>query len=150
MDNKPEIVINIHGGTNIILPSVTSVVQNFYCRPLEEEIMPNSTVIQKTEDNMSIEERNLYKYVYNLEKLRVYVERISRCMTAHDLANVVGEILDEGYVEKETVVKAVFIQTLLPFARNLTSGGKVDNVRQQINNMLAARKKKMRVHLPNQ
>lgn len=37
---------------------------------------------------------------------------------------------------KDTVVKGTFIEVLLPFASRLTSGAKVDNVRQQINNML--------------
>jgi hypothetical protein len=42
-------------------------------------------------------------------------------------------------VDKNTVVKGTFIEVLLPFASRLTSGAKVDNVRQQINNMLMTR-----------
>ena len=30
MDDKTRIVININGGTNTIVPSTTSIVQNFY------------------------------------------------------------------------------------------------------------------------
>ena len=30
MDDKTRIVININGGTNTIVPSATSIVQNFY------------------------------------------------------------------------------------------------------------------------
>jgi hypothetical protein len=45
-------------------------------------------------------------------------------------------MLSEPRVGKDTVVKGTFIEVLLPFASRLTSGAKVDNVRQQINNML--------------
>lgn len=147
MNEKVGVVININGGTNVILPSVTSVVQNFYVDRLDGMVLSDSKPLKKTEENLSVEERNLFKYVYNIDKLYVYVERIGRCNTAHDLADVVGEMLDEGYVGTGTVVKAVFIQTLLPFATNLTTGGKVDNVRQQINNMLAAKRKKKRAEM---
>ena len=65
-----------------------------------------------------------------------YTRLLGECATAHDLAGVVSIMLSEPRVGKDTVVKGTFIEVLLPFASRLTSGAKVDNVRQQINNML--------------
>lgn len=141
MDEKSNIVININGGTNMIVPSATSAIQNFYGDRFATVVTPNVNPASQ-EDELSQEEQELYKYVHNIEQMRFYTKQISGCLAAHDLAEVVGNMLDDGYVEKRLIVKGVFIRAILPFATNLTTGRKVDNVRLQINNMLAGRRKK--------
>ena len=75
----------------------------------------------------------------DVKKVHEYPRLLGECTSAHDLAGVVGIMLSEPHVDKDTVVKGTFIEVLLPFASRLTSGAKVDNVRQQINNMLMTR-----------
>lgn len=141
MDEKTGIVINIHGGTNMIVPSATSAVQNFYGdRFARVAIQDENSTFQENE--LSKEEQELYKYVHDINQMRFYAKQMSDCQMAHDLAEVVGNMLDDGYVEKKLIVKGVFIRAILPFATSLTTGRKVDNVRVQINNMLAGRRKK--------
>ena len=121
MNDKPEIEIKIFGGTNMIAPAGATAVQNFYGDQFAE-------VAIRPEETEGIESLNdaeclLFTYVPDVKKV-------------HDLAGVVSIMLSEPRVGKDTVVKGTFIEVLLPFASRLTSGAKVDNVRQQINNML--------------
>ena len=108
MNDKPEIEIKIFGGTNMIVPTGTTAVQNFYGDQFAEvAIRPEATT--------------------GIESLR------------DDECHLFTIMLSEPHVDKDTVVKGTFIEVLLPFASRLTSGAKVDNVRQQINNMLMTR-----------
>lgn len=140
MNDKPEIEIKIFGGTNTIAPAATTAVQNFYGDQFAEVARPEDT---EGIDSLNDAECLLFTYVPEVKKVHEYVRLLGECTTAHELAGVVDIMLDEPHVGKDTVVKAVFIEVLLPFAR-LTSGAKVDNVRQQINNMLAVRGKGMK------
>ena len=125
MNDKPEIEIKIFGGTNMIAPAGATAVQNFYGDQFAEvAIRPEET------------EGILFTYVPDVKKVHEYTRLLGECTTAHDLAGVVSIMLSEPRVGKDTVVKGTFIEVLLPFASRLTSGAKVDNVRQQINNML--------------
>ena len=134
-NNKPEMEIKIFGGTNMIAPVATTAVQNFYGdRFAEVARHPGDS---EGIDSLNDAECQLFTYVPDVKKVQEYVRLIGECTTAHELAEVVGIMLDEPHIRKDTVVKAAFIEVLLPFATQLTSGGKVDNVRQHINNMLA-------------
>ena len=124
MNDKPEIEIKIFGGTNMIAPAGATAVQNFYGDQFAE-------VAIRPEETEGIESLNdaeclLFTYVPDVKKVHEYTR----------LAGVVSIMLGEPRVNKDTVVKGTFIEVLLPFASRLTSGAKVDNVRQQINNML--------------
>ena len=139
MNDKPEIEIKIFGGTNMIVPAATTAVQNFYGDQFAEvALRPEQT---EGIESLSDTECLLFTYVQDVKKVREYVRLIGKCTSAHDLAGVVGIMLGETGVDKDTVVKAAFIQVLLPFASQLTSGAKVDNVRQHINNMLMGRRR---------
>ena len=140
MNNKPGIEINIFGGTNIIAPAATTAVQNFHGDRFAE--VAHHPEDSESIDNLSDTECQLFTYVPDVKKMREYVRLISSCTTAHELAEVVGLMLDEPHIRKDTVVKAAFIEVILPFASQVTSGAKVDNVRQQINNMLATQRKR--------
>ena len=124
MNDKPEIEIKIFGGTNMIAPAGATAVQNFYGDQFAE-------VAIRPEETEGIESLNdaeclLFTYVPDVKKVHEYTR----------LLGVVSIMLSEPRVGKDTVVKGTFIEVLLPFASRLTSGAKVDNVRQQINNML--------------
>lgn len=137
MNDKPKTEIKIFGGTNMIAPVATTAIQNFYGDQFAEVALhPEDS---EDIDSLSDDECRLFTYVPDVKKVHEYVKLIGECTTAHDLAGVVGVMLDEPRVGKDTVVKGVFIDVLLPFASQLTSGGTVDNVRQQINNMLEKR-----------
>ena len=134
MNDKPEIEIKIFGGTNMIAPTGATAFQNFYGDLFAE-------VAIRPEETEGIESLNdaeclLFTYVPDVKKVHEYTRLLGECATAHDLAGVVSIMLSEPRVGKDTVVKGTFIEVLLPFASRLTSGAKVDNVRQQINNML--------------
>lgn len=137
MNDKPEIEIKIFGGTNMIVPAGTTTVQNFYGDQFAEvAIRPEATA---GVESLNDAECHLFTYVPDVKKVHEYTRLLGECTTAHDLANVVSIMLGEPRVDKNTVVKGTFIEVLLPFASRLTSGAKVDNVRQQINNMLMTR-----------
>ena len=137
MNNKPEIEIKIFGGTNMIVPSATTAVQHFYGDQFAEAaIRPEAT---EGIECLNDAECHLFTYVPDVKKVHEYARLLGECDTAHDLAGVVSIMLDEPHVDKATVVKGAFIEVLLLFTFRLTSGSKVDNVRQQINNMLMAR-----------
>lgn len=138
MDEKNKILINIYGGTNVIAPVATTVGQYFHNDRLAG-VSASSPEPPKSVGNLTDDERRLLRYVPDVSLLRRYVKLIGNCTTAHELAGVVSVMLTDAVVKRETVVKAAFIEVLLPFADRLTSGAKVDNVRQQINNMLAER-----------
>ena len=137
MNDKPEIEIKIFGGTNMIAPAATAAVQHFYGDQFAEvAIRPEATT---GIESLSDDECHLFTYVPDVKKVHEYTRLLGECTSAHDLAGVVGIMLSEPHVDKDTVVKGTFIEVLLPFASRLTSGAKVDNVRQQINNMLMTR-----------
>lgn len=135
INNKPEIEIKIFGGTNMIAPVATTAVQNFYGDRFAE--VAHHPEDSEDIDSLSDTECQLFTYVPDVKKVREYVRLIGSCTTAHELAEVVGIMLDEPHIRKDTVVKAAFIEVILPFASQVTSGAKVDNVRQHINNVLA-------------
>jgi len=137
MNDKPEIEIKIFGGTNMIVPTGATAVQNFYGDQFAEvAIRPAAT---EGIESLNDAECHLFTYVPDVKKVHEYVRLLGECTSAHDLAGVVGIMLNEPHVGKSTVVKAAFIEVLLLFTFRLTSGAKVDNVRQQINNMLMTR-----------
>lgn len=139
MNEKTKMEIKIFGGTNIVAPAATTAIQNFY----GDQFAEVATLPGDSEgiENLSDDECRLFTYVPDVKKVHEYIKLISECTTAHELASVVGIMLDESFMNKDTVVKGAFIEVLLPFASRLMTGGKVDNVRQQINNMLEKRRK---------
>ena len=97
MDDKTRIVININGGTNTIMPSATSVVQYFYGEQFADSIGQRKEVVN-TNETMTRQEQELYRYVHDVEKLRFYVKQIGNCNSAYELADVVKLMLEDGHV----------------------------------------------------
>lgn len=143
MNEKPDIMITIFGGNNQIGSVTATAVQNC-CGDQGDKAADqtkDSEGIENTEDSeyMTDAEIHLSVYVPDVKRLKNYVRLIGECISAHELAAVVEEMLSEDRIDKNVVVKAAFIELLQPFAVRLTSGNSVFNIRQQINNMLAGR-----------
>lgn len=143
MNEKPDIMITIFGGNNQIGSVTATAVQNC-CGDQGDKAADqtkDSEGIKNTEDSeyMTDAEIHLSVYVPDVKRLKNYVRLIGECISAHELAAVVEEMLSEDRIDKNVVVKAAFIELLQPFAVRLTSGNSVFNIRQQINNMLAGR-----------
>ena len=140
MNEKPDMMINIYGGNNLIAPVASSAIQNFYGdRGDEAADQPEDS--EKTESTESVtdekpaqepaelsdDEFYVSVYIPDIKVMRAYKILLGECTTARELAVVVGKML------------AAFIKSLLPFAKRLVSGGTIANIRAQINNMLASK-----------
>ena len=89
----------------------------------------------------SPEARKLALYIGE-ECLPAFLAQIRDCNNATELALVVVSMFDqETKLTEEIVVRSSFIQLLLPFATNITSGRSVNNIRARINDALIARRK---------
>lgn len=129
MDDKANIVFNISGGNNQILPNATQATQNFYGDKYIEEMAKK----EGTNEGSDITKSPLAHYINNVERLTYYVGKLSSCEDARSLAQVVIEMHEDSEVtiDKEEMVKERFINTLLPHARKVTTS--VSNIRQRIN-----------------
>ena len=124
-----DLTINIYGGNNQILPNATEAVQNLY-------VYDHANKLQ---DALSSEAEKLSRYI-DKDHISEHLNKIRACDNATDLAQVVVSLLDqEPKLTEETIVKESFIQCLLPFAINITTGRSVNNIRARINDALEAR-----------
>ena len=146
MNEKPDMMINIYGGNNLIAPVASSAIQNFYGDRGSEKTESTESVTDEkpAQEPAELSDDEFYVSVYipDIKVMRAYKILLGECTTARELAVVVGKMLaDENCrnVDKHTVVKAAFIKSLLPFAKRLVSGGTIANIRAQINNMLASK-----------
>ena len=82
--SKANIVFNISGGNNQILPNAIKAEQNFYGDKYIEEMMKAKTTSQ--EPVLSPETTRLSLYINNVEALAEYVAKLSACTNAKELA----------------------------------------------------------------
>lgn len=133
-----DVKITIFGGNNQIIPNATQAVQNFYGKEF------NTRQENGSEPTESIppEWQRLAIYI-SKEKLPDFLEQISHCITATEIAQVVVNMIEkDSKLTKETIVTERFISLLLPFALNVEKGATVCNLRQRINDVLAKRPRK--------
>ena len=126
-DEKATININIHGGTNQILPNATHAEQHFHYHATAAAEPPLRTRIYN-----------------NVEIDADYIDNLRKCCTAADLAKVVVEMVRDDsipYLDSILAVKAEFFTRLLPFCPNLKKGSTESNLRAQINKELAVKPK---------
>lgn len=144
MNEKPELMINVFGGNVQIAPVATTATQILYGgRDTEVAIQPEDSERMECTEEQTEAECHLSLYVPDKKRLKNYVKLLGECTHAHEIATVVEEMMtNEERLYKEVVVKASFIELLQPFASRVTSGNTVDNIRQQINNLLADRIRK--------
>lgn len=148
--NRQNVTINIHGGNNQILPNATHAVQYFYGeKQVKENDADEAEEQSSSSSKVSIEEsvreedvKRLSLYIPESESLLYYIEKLKVCATASDLAKVVMEICQSPEIEsvdKEGVVKAKFIETLLALCPKITKGNSISNIRARINDLLTRR-----------
>lgn len=129
MDDKANIIFNISGGNNQILPNATQATQNFYGDKYIEEMEKKGN----TDEAPDITKSPLAHYINNVERLTYYIGKLTSCEDARSLAQVVMEMHDDDNVkiDSEEMVKERFIKTLLPHAPKVTTS--ISNIRQRIN-----------------
>ena len=129
MDDKANIIFNISGGNNQILPNATQATQNFYGDKYIEEMAKKGNIDEAPE----ITKSTLAYYINNVERLTYYIGKLTSCEDARSLAQVVMEMHDDDNVkiDSEEMVTERFIKTLLPHAPKVTTS--ISNIRQRIN-----------------
>ena len=142
-----DVKISIHDSIVQVLPNATKAVQNFNGDQFAEQILSKQEAAEDSSSDAespevgSPEARKLALYIGE-ECLPAFLAQIRDCNNATELALVVVSMLDqETKLTEEIVVRSSFIQLLLPFATNITSGRSVNNIRARINDALIARRK---------
>lgn len=137
-NNKANIIFNISGGNNQILPNATKAEQHFYGdKYVEEMLKPKG---ENPDPKHSPEATRLSLYINNVEVLSEYVSKLSICATAKDMAKVVMDMVNDADVKLDQyqMVKQEFIEVLQPLAPQVTTG--ISNIRKYINEAWIKRK----------
>lgn len=138
-EDKNNITFNIYGGSNQILPNATKAEQHFYGDQFAKEALRKG---QPQPAPLTDDERRLLMYIEKEESLRNYVAQLAVCENAADVGKVVALMCEhEPHLSEVQIVKEEFIKTLLPFINNVEKGRGIDNLRIQINNAWAERKR---------
>ena len=141
-EDKNNIIFNISGGNNQILPNATKAEQHFYSDKFAKEALRQGTEEQPLTDD----ERRLLMYVESEDNLHNYVASLAACKTAADVGMVVAVMCEnEPMLFEERAAKAEFIETLLPFLTAVEKGKGIDNLRIQIFNACQERKRSLRI-----
>ena len=130
-NQKANIVFNISGGNNQILPNATKAEQNFYGDKYIEEKLRSKT--DNPGPRIDPESARLSLYINNVEALAEYVAKLSACTNAKELAQVVMDMVKDTdvRVDQDNMVKQEFIEVLQPLAPQVTTG--ISNIRKYIN-----------------
>lgn len=141
-EDKNNIIFNISGGNNQILPNATKAEQHFYGDQFAKEALRKGA---QEVPPLSDEERRLAMYVENEEMVRSYVASIKACQTAAEVGQVVATMCEnEPRIDEARIVTKAFIEILIPFMTGVDSGKGIDNIRNAINNAWAERKRALR------
>lgn len=141
-EEKNNIIFNISGGNNQILPNATKAEQHFYGDQFAKEALRKGSpeVLPLTD-----EERRLAMYVANEDLVRSYVANIKACQTAAEVGQVVATMCEnEPRIDETRIVTKAFIEILVPFMTGVETGKGIDNIRNAINNAWAERKRTLR------
>ena len=134
-----ETVININGGNNQILPEATHAILHIHIYAGSPSQMPM--------DDTLPEVAQFSLYLDKVESLPRYLSLLSQCQSAHELAQVVMELLkNEPKITADEIVKERFIKKLLPLTPKITKGASVDNIRARINDAYTHYRKKEKIH----
>lgn len=141
-EDKNNIIFNISGGNNQILPNATKAEQHFYGDQFAKEALRKGGT---PEPSLTDDERRLLVYIEKEESLRNYVAQLAVCKTAAEVGQVVAIMCEnEPRIDEARIVTKAFIELLLPFITSVETGRGVDNIRNYINNAWAERKRALR------
>ena len=133
-DKKTQVIININGGRNQILPNATQAVQHFYGSSFmgKEEEQPRQT---------SDATQRLSIYIKDEEMLSRYVGRLQACQSAAEVGRTVVAMVQETPGLTIDIAKTTpFISILLQVVTAISSGLTVPNFRKAIDNAWFTRK----------
>lgn len=100
------VIINIHGGNNQILPEATGVVQNFYGAEFVRAKMQDTMAEEDEDEEVRIARGTLCIYYSDEMQLNDIIRRIADCRNASDLANlVVNDMQKESVAIAEIIGK---------------------------------------------
>lgn len=141
-EEKSNIIFNISGGNNQILPNATKAEQHFYGDQFAKDALRNGAT---AEPPLTDDERRLAMFVEKEESVRNYVASLKACKTAAEVGKVVAVMCEnEPHLFESRVAKADFIEKLIPFLTNVEKGKGIDNLRIQIDNAIQERKRALR------
>lgn len=141
-EEKNNITFNIYGGSNQILPNATHAEQHFYGDQFAKEALRNGAT---AEPPLTPDERRLLVFIEKEESLRNYLASLAVCKTASDVGKVVALMCEhEPRLTEERIVKAEFIENLIPLIPEVSKGRGIDNLRIQINTAWQERKRTLR------
>ena len=141
-EDKNNIIFNISGGNNQILPNATKAEQHFYGDQFAKEALRNGMPAVAP---LTAEERRLAVYVEKEESVRNYVASLKACKSSAEVGQVVATMCEnEPHLDEVRIAKAAFIETLLPFITGVESGKGIDNLRIQIDKAWTARMRTLR------
>ena len=140
-EKKTQVIININGGRNQILPNATQAVQHFYGSSFmgQEEEQPRQT---------SDATQRLSIYIKDEEMLSRYVGRLQACQSASEVGRTVVAMVQEtpkprapGALTTIDIAKTTpFSSILLQVVTAISSGLTVPNFRKAIDNAWFTRK----------
>ena len=133
-EKKTQVIININGGRNQILPNATQAVQHFYGSSFmgQEEEQPRQT---------SDATQRLSIYIKDEEMLNRYVGRLQACQSAAEVGRTVVAMVQETPGLTIDIAKTTpFISILLQVVTAISSGLTVPNFRKAIDNAWFTRK----------
>ena len=133
-EKKTQVIININGGRNQILPNATQAVQHFYGSAFmgQEEEQPRQT---------SDATQRLSIYIKDEEMLSRYVGRLQACQSASEVGRTVVAMVQETPGLTIDIAKTTpFISILLQVVTAISSGLTVPNFRKAIDNAWFTRK----------
>ena len=133
-DKKAQVIININGGRNQILPNATQAVQHFYGSSFmgQDEEQPRQT---------SDATQRLSIYIKDEEMLSRYVGRLQACQSAAEVGRTVVAMVQETPGLTIDIAKTTpFISILLQVVTAISSGLTVPNFRKAIDNAWFTRK----------
>ena len=133
-DKKAQVIININGGRNQILPNAIHAVQHFYGSSFmgQEEEQPRQT---------SDATQRLSIYIKDEEMLSRYVGRLQACQSAAEVGRTVVAMVQETPGLTIDIAKTTpFISILLQVVTAISSGLTVPNFRKAIDNAWFTRK----------
>lgn len=141
-EDKSNIIFNISGGNNQILPNATKAEQHFYGDQFAKEALRKGA---PAEAPLTDDERRLLMFVETEESLRNYVAGLKTCKTSVDVGKVVAMMCEnEPLLDETRVAKQEFIEKLIPFLTGVERGKGIDNLRIQIDKAWKERQRALR------
>ena len=141
-DEKNNITFNIYGGSNQILPNATKAEQHFYGDQFAKKELGEE---EASEPELTADERRLIVFIKDVKSMRNYMALLAECEDAAGVGRVVAIMCEnEPHLDEKRIVKKEFIKTLLPFVPKVERGLGIDNLRVQINQAWAERKRELK------